>query len=140
MKKIQLVPVWHRKMALALHNCTRCHGWWKAQQAFCTCTKEFNDYDLITAQQCLSLADHNDLSRWFAISSTPPLWCPSFNFMRGVAKEYITKLGCEKYFCRVTYWLCDLAEWNWMKKNCNIPVLLRAMFLAQQNCTVWISW
>jgi hypothetical protein len=23
--------------------------------------------------------------------------------MSGVAKEYITKLGCEKYFCRVTY-------------------------------------
>jgi hypothetical protein len=23
--------------------------------------------------------------------------------MGGVAKEYITKLGCEKYFCKVTY-------------------------------------
>jgi hypothetical protein len=23
--------------------------------------------------------------------------------MGGVAKEYITKLGCEKYFCRVKY-------------------------------------
>jgi hypothetical protein len=29
----------------------------------------------------------------------PPLiCCPSFSFMGGVAKEYITKLGCEKYF------------------------------------------
>jgi len=25
---------------------------------------------------------------------------PSFNFMGGVAKEYITKLGCEKYFLK----------------------------------------
>jgi len=24
--------------------------------------------------------------------------------MGGVAKEYITKLGCEKYYHRVTYW------------------------------------
>jgi hypothetical protein len=24
-------------------------------------------------------------------------------FMGGVAKKYITKLGCEKYFCKVTY-------------------------------------
>ncbi len=26
-----------------------------------------------------------------------PIYCPSFSFMGGVAKEYITKLGCEKY-------------------------------------------
>jgi hypothetical protein len=31
------------------------------------------------------------------------LCCPSFSFIGGVVKEYITKLGCEKYFCRVTY-------------------------------------
>jgi hypothetical protein len=24
--------------------------------------------------------------------------------MSGLAKEYITKLGYENYFCRVTYW------------------------------------
>jgi hypothetical protein len=29
--------------------------------------------------------------------------CPTFSFIGGVAKEYITKLGCEKYFHRVTY-------------------------------------
>jgi len=29
--------------------------------------------------------------------------CPSFSFIREVAKEYITKLECEKYFHRVTY-------------------------------------
>jgi hypothetical protein len=33
----------------------------------------------------------------------PPICYSSFNFMGGVAKEVITKLGCEKYFCRVTY-------------------------------------
>jgi hypothetical protein len=32
-----------------------------------------------------------------------PVFCPSFSFMGGVAKEYKTKLGCEKYFGRVTY-------------------------------------
>jgi hypothetical protein len=30
---------------------------------------------------------------WFAISSPPPIWCPSFSFIGGVAKEYTTKLG-----------------------------------------------
>jgi hypothetical protein len=35
----------------------------------------------------------------FAISSPPPICCPSFSFMKRVAKNYITKLGCEKYFC-----------------------------------------
>jgi hypothetical protein len=56
----------------------------------------------------LSVSDRcsiNDWSRWFANSSPPPICCPGFSFMGGVAKEYITKLklGCEKYFHRVTY-------------------------------------
>jgi hypothetical protein len=62
-----------------------------------------NKYDL-TAAQCFWLAHHNDWSRWFVINSAPPICCPSFSFVAGVAKEYITKLGCEKYFLRVTYW------------------------------------
>jgi len=33
----------------------------------------------------------------------PPICCPSFSFIDGVAKEYITTLECEKYFLRVTY-------------------------------------
>jgi hypothetical protein len=32
---------------------------------------------------------------------TTPICCPTF--MGGVAKEYVTKLGCEKCFLRVTY-------------------------------------
>jgi len=66
------------------------------------CIKDCNIYDL-TAAQCFSLAHHNDSSRWFATSSPPPICCPPFSFIGGVAKEYITKLGCEKYFRRVTY-------------------------------------
>jgi hypothetical protein len=86
-------------------------------------------YDPTDAQCFFWLAHHNDSSRWFAISSGPPpppgggggggvsMWfgiisppppppicCPSFSFMGGDAKEYITKLGCEKYFRRITYW------------------------------------
>jgi hypothetical protein len=75
----------------------------KGAAALCTCRKECNKCDL-TAAQYFSLAHHNDWSRWFAISSPPPICCPSFSFIGGVAKEYITILGCEKYFCRVTYW------------------------------------
>jgi hypothetical protein len=28
----------------------------------------------------------------------PPICCPSVSFMGGVAKEYVTKLGCENIF------------------------------------------
>ncbi len=63
----------------------------------CTCRKECNKYDL-TAAQCFRLAHHNDWCRWFAISSPPPIWCSSFSFMGGVAKEYVTQLGCENIF------------------------------------------
>jgi hypothetical protein len=70
----------------------------KGTAALCTCRKECNKYDL-TASQCFWLGHHNDWSRWFALSSPPPICCPSsFSFIGGVAKEYITKLGCEKYF------------------------------------------
>jgi hypothetical protein len=76
----------------------------KGASALCTCRKECKKYDP-TAAQCFWSAHHNDLSRWFAISIPPPIWCPGFGFVGGVAKEYITKLGCEKYFRRViTYW------------------------------------
>jgi hypothetical protein len=39
------------------------------------------------------------------IRSCPPISCPSFCFMGGVAKDYSTKLGCENYFRRVVYWV-----------------------------------
>jgi hypothetical protein len=67
-----------------------------------TCRKEWNKYDLIDVKYFL-LAHHNDWSKWFAINSPPPICYFSFNFMGGVAKEYITKLGCGKYFRKITY-------------------------------------
>jgi hypothetical protein len=69
-----------------------------------TCRKECNKYDL-TPAQCFWSAHRNDWSRWFAISRSPALCCPTFSSMGGVAKEYVTKLGCEKHIeRRVTYW------------------------------------
>jgi hypothetical protein len=65
--------------------------------------KECNKLDLTT-----NWPHHNDDgSRWFAISSSAPptCWCPSISFIGGVAKKAKkTKLGYEKYFCKVTYW------------------------------------
>ncbi len=40
---------------------------------------ECNKYDL-TAAPCFWLANHNDWSMWFAISSLPPICSPSFLF------------------------------------------------------------
>jgi len=75
----------------------------KNMATMCTCRKECNRYDL-TIVKCFWLAHHKDASRWFAIISPPPICYPNFSFMGGVAKKCITKLGCEKCFCRVTYW------------------------------------
>jgi hypothetical protein len=37
--------------------------------------------------------------------------------MGGVAREYITKLGCEKYFRRVIYWaLLEMLLEDWCRK------------------------
>jgi hypothetical protein len=60
--------------------------------------KECNKCDL-SATQFFWLAHHIDWSMWFAISSPPPICCPSF--IGGVAEEYITKLGCEKYWAQL---------------------------------------
>jgi hypothetical protein len=57
----------------------------------------------LTAAPCFWLANHNDWSMWFAISSLPPICSPSFLFYGWGCKK-VTKLGCKKYFCRVTYW------------------------------------
>jgi hypothetical protein len=75
----------------------------KDKATLCTCRKECNKYDLI-ATQCFWLAHHNDSSKWFAISSAPRICCPNFSLMGEVIKEYRTKLGCERYFRKVTCW------------------------------------
>jgi hypothetical protein len=51
------------------------------------------------------LAHHNDWSRWFVISSPPPIWCHDFSLMGGVDERvHNCELGCDIYFRSVTYW------------------------------------
>jgi hypothetical protein len=61
-----------------------------------TYQRDYNKYEL-TATLCLNWP------KWFAISSFPAIYSPSFGFMGEVVKKKITKLGCEKSFCRVKY-------------------------------------
>jgi hypothetical protein len=85
--KVKNMAVWPMKMVLAQHNCIACSGWWKVKEAtLCTCRKECKKCDL-TAAQYFWLAHHNDWSTWFAISSSPPICCPSSSFIGGVAKK-----------------------------------------------------
>jgi hypothetical protein len=79
MKKYQNMP------GLALENafgsqCAVAGKWRRSALHF---RKECNKYD-ITTLQCFLLPHHNDWSRWFAISSPPPIGCPSFNFQVGL--------------------------------------------------------
>jgi hypothetical protein len=59
----------------------------KGPAMLCTSRKEYTKYDL-TAGWCFWLAHHNFWSRWFAISSSPPMCCPSFLFMGEVGFGY----------------------------------------------------
>jgi len=70
------------------------------------------------------LAHHSDWSRWFALSSSSPICCHSFNFMGGVARKEITKLGCEKYFCWITYWVpAHHNDWSrWLAISNSSPI------------------
>jgi hypothetical protein len=52
MKKSQNMLVWVNKMVLALHFCTVCSGWQKAQQSLTPAREECNKYDLT---DCCSL-------------------------------------------------------------------------------------
>ncbi len=56
-------------------SCMFCRGWlgWhKPEQSCARAGEECNKYDL-TATPCFWLADHDDWSKWFAISSPPHL-------------------------------------------------------------------
>ncbi len=86
--------------------------WAVVEMLLAKLTEIVQQYSVFGIFQCWTLlyfseelAHYNDWSRWFAISSPLPICCPSFSFMGGVAKEYITKLGCEKYFRMVIYWV-----------------------------------
>jgi hypothetical protein len=71
----------------------------KGATQLCTSKKECNKLDL-TAAQYFWLVDHNDWSRWFAISS--PHIC--YSFIGGVAKTKTAKLRHLILLSRVTYW------------------------------------
>jgi hypothetical protein len=80
-RKVKTMRVWLRK--ISLHSL---QGLVKGSRMLCTCTKECNKFDL-TAAQCFWLAYHNP-------SGPSPI--SQFQFMGGLAKEQITKLGYEK--------------------------------------------
>ncbi len=57
-----------------------------------------------TEAQYIELVDHNDWSKWFAMSSPPRIWSPSFSVIDGVAKKTKTaKLRHLILLSRVTY-------------------------------------
>jgi hypothetical protein len=58
----------------------------KGAATLCTCRQESDKYDL-TAAQYFWFAHHNELSRWFAISSLPPICYLGFSFMGGVGNK-----------------------------------------------------
>jgi hypothetical protein len=74
----------------------------KGTTQLCTSTTKLNKLDLTAAQYFL-LVDHNDWSRWFAISSPPCIWSSSFSFIGGVAKQKTAKLRHLILLSRVTY-------------------------------------
>jgi hypothetical protein len=105
------IKIWWRKVKTYWFGSTKCF----LVQRFCTVSgglertlqtltparEECNKYDL-TAAPSFWLANHDDWSRWFAISSLLPVFAvPVLLLWVGLGKKK-TKLGCEKYFCRVT--------------------------------------
>ncbi len=85
------------EMVFLLHVCSVCWGWLKAQQRCAPAREECKKYDLMVIR----------IFDWSIIMIGPGgllLVVPSFSLTGGVAKMYIAKLGCEKYFCRVTSW------------------------------------
>jgi hypothetical protein len=79
MKKSLNVLVWLSKIILAQQNSRSLQ--WLVKAAATTAQKECNKYDLI-APHCF-FSDwpyHNDWSRWFAISSPPPILLLEFQF------------------------------------------------------------
>ncbi len=61
------------------------------------------------------------MQTWFRISSLPPICSSSFSFMGVRLKKVKTKLGCQKYFLRVTYWAqlgrCTHRSWGLQEYN-----------------------
>ncbi len=58
----------------------------------------------MTAAQYFWLVDHNDWSRWFAISTSPRICSSSLCFIGGIAKRKTANLRHLILLSRVTYW------------------------------------
>jgi len=69
MNKSEQMPVWLRKWLFSCKCGQLAEAGNKAQQKCVPATKECNRYDL-TADPCFRLANQNDWSIWFAISSS----------------------------------------------------------------------
>jgi len=108
MKKSQNMPGCLRKMVLAQQNSTVCGGWWKVQQRCAPAEKSVINMIWLL----FSVSDRPIIMIGpvgFTLRSSPPVCYPSFTFMGGVAKKYITKLGCEKIFSQghiLSSWRC----------------------------------
>jgi len=111
----------------AQHTCTVCSGLW-------TCRKEYNKLDL-TAAHCFWLAHHNDSSRLFAIVVLH-LYAVPVSVLRKGCKNYITKLACEKYFCREQIGLSTAGDALTHAQHWSKPVLLR-MCVCVQGCWIY---
>jgi hypothetical protein len=64
--------VWLRKLVFSPKHSWRVL-WWLATGAanVCSCLNRCNEYDTTGAHYCFRLADHDDWSKWFAISRVP---------------------------------------------------------------------
>jgi len=60
--------LWLRKMVFLLRICSVCWGWWKPQQSCAPVREECNKYNWLLIPG-FWLANHNEWSRWFAVST-----------------------------------------------------------------------
>jgi hypothetical protein len=98
------MPVWLRRIVLAPHNLTVLR--WLVQGPQPTCAPAQKSV-INRIWLLLSASDRLIMmigpSGLLLVVPHLPMCCLSFSFMGGVVKKYITKLGCETYFCKVTY-------------------------------------
>jgi hypothetical protein len=75
----------------------------KSAAKICTCREEYNKYDM-TRAPCFWLANHNDWSRWFAVSSSHLFAVPISVLRVALGKSKQLNLDVKNIFCRITYW------------------------------------
>ncbi len=74
----------------------------------------------LTTSPCFLLANHNDWSRLFAISSSHLFAVPISVLQVGLKKQ-ITTLGCEKYFCR-DFFIMFMSFGNFFQKIIEVAI------------------